>query len=255
MSPVILIADDEPDLLANCERLLRPLGFICRTARTGPEAMELLDQIHPDLVVADLRLPGADGLAVARHARTFVPPVPVVLITAYDSAWAKDAAREAGAAAYLAKPFTNAEFLNTLRRCVDTPPTVARSHERPVCVSCSKPVHVGVAIAVEGGIAHIRCLAQEARLASMEIRLRARDQLRAADAMRQRAIELLRRGRPNSDQNESKGVPRNRRDAVGNLVCPACGQPVTADNGVPIREYLLHPACHPARSPSKPTDT
>jgi CheY-like chemotaxis protein len=66
--------------------------------------MELLDHARPDLVVTDLRLPGVDGLAVARHARALVPPIPVIPITAYDPAWAKDGAREAGAAAYLAKP-------------------------------------------------------------------------------------------------------------------------------------------------------
>jgi hypothetical protein len=173
----------------------------------------------------------------------------VVLITAYDSAWAKDAAREAGAAAYLAKPFTNAEFLNTLRDCVDAQsPMVTKSHDRPVCVPCSKPVRLGVAIAVQGGIAHVRCLAQEARLASMELRLRARDQVRAADAMRQRAVELLRRGKASFEGGESHQVPRNRTDAIGNLVCPGCGHPVTSDNGVPIRDYLIHSECYPSLS-------
>jgi CheY-like chemotaxis protein len=253
MELVILIADDEPDFLANCERLLQPLGFVCRTAKTGPEAIELLDQVRPDLVVADLRLPGADGLAVARRARALVPPVPVVLITAYDSAWAKDAAREAGAATYLPKPFTNAEFLNALRHCVDAQSsTVAGSHDRPVCLSCAKPVRLGVAIAVQDGIAHIRCLSQEAQLASMGLRLRARDQIRAAEAMRQRAVDLLRRGDASVEERESHRVPRNQADAIGNLVCPGCGHPVTSDNGVPVREYLIHSECHP--SPSTPAN-
>ena len=116
MVPTILVVDDESDLVATCERLLRPLGHACLTASTGPEAITLIDRADPALVVTDLRLPGADGLAVARHARAHVPPVPVVLITAYDSPRARSAASEAGVDAYLAKPFANAAFLDSVRR-------------------------------------------------------------------------------------------------------------------------------------------
>jgi CheY-like chemotaxis protein len=114
----ILVVDDEADLVTTCERLLRPLGHLCLTARTGPDAIALIDGGALDLVVTDLRLPGTDGLAVARHARVHSPPIPVVLVTAYDSAWARRAASEAGVGAYLAKPFTNAAFLDTVRRAL-----------------------------------------------------------------------------------------------------------------------------------------
>lgn len=78
--------------------------------------MALIDREGPDLVVADLRLPGADGLAVTRHARRHVPPIPVILITAYDSPQARNAARESGVGVYLAKPFSNAAFLDAVQR-------------------------------------------------------------------------------------------------------------------------------------------
>ena len=115
MTRTILVVDDEPDLVATCERLLRRIGHTLR-AHTGPDAVALIDRESPDLVVADLRLPGVDGLAVARHARGHVPPIPVILITAYDSPQARSAARESGADAYLAKPFSNAEFLDAVLR-------------------------------------------------------------------------------------------------------------------------------------------
>jgi CheY-like chemotaxis protein len=79
----ILVVDDEPDLVANCERLLQRAGHESRRAHTGPDAIALIDRERLDLVVADLRLPGVDGLAVVRHARGRVPPIPVILITAY----------------------------------------------------------------------------------------------------------------------------------------------------------------------------
>jgi CheY-like chemotaxis protein len=116
MARTILVIDDEPDLVASFERLLRPLGHACLSAGTGPDAIALIDRTQPDLVVTDLRLPGVDGLAVARHARTRVPPIPVVLITGYDSAPARHAASETGIGAFLAKPFTNAAFLEAVRR-------------------------------------------------------------------------------------------------------------------------------------------
>jgi CheY-like chemotaxis protein len=108
--------DHEAELVASCERLLRRAGHMSLRAYTGPEAIALIDSDQPDLVVADLRLPKADGLAVARHARAQVPPIPVILITAYDSSQARQAASEAGVEAYLAKPFSNAEFLQAVLR-------------------------------------------------------------------------------------------------------------------------------------------
>jgi CheY-like chemotaxis protein len=116
MSRTILVVDDEPDLVVNCERLLQREGHACLQAHTGPDAIRLIDRERPDLVVTDLRLPGAGGLTVARHARSRVPPIPVILITAYDSPQARIAARESGVDGYLAKPFSNAAFLQVVQR-------------------------------------------------------------------------------------------------------------------------------------------
>jgi two-component system response regulator (stage 0 sporulation protein F) len=116
MARTILVVDDEPELVASCERLLQRVGHVSVRAYTGPEAVSLIDREKPDLVVADLRLPGADGLAVARHARARVPPIPVILMTAYDSWQARQAASESGVDVYLAKPFSNAAFLDAVLR-------------------------------------------------------------------------------------------------------------------------------------------
>ncbi len=122
MTRTILVVDDEPDLVANCERLLLRLGHVSLRAHTGTEALALIDREKPDLVVSDLRLPGADGLAVTRHARRHVPPIPVILITAYDSPEARRAASESGAEVYLAKPFSNATFLDAVQRALTPRP-------------------------------------------------------------------------------------------------------------------------------------
>jgi CheY-like chemotaxis protein len=116
MSRTILVVDDEPDLVVNCERLLQREGHACLQAHTGPDAIRLIDRERPDLVVTDLRLPGAGGLTVARHARNRIPPIPVILITAYDSPQARLAAKESGVGGYLAKPFSNVAFLDVVQR-------------------------------------------------------------------------------------------------------------------------------------------
>jgi CheY-like chemotaxis protein len=113
-SRIVLVVDDEPDVVANYRRLLGRLGHTCLAATTGPEAMALIDREAPDLVVTDLRLPGADGLAVTRHARLRMPPIPVILMTGYDSPDARRAALEAGAERYLPKPFANAALLDAV---------------------------------------------------------------------------------------------------------------------------------------------
>ena len=120
MSRTILVVDDEADLAASCERVLQREGHQCFKAHTGPDAIQLIDRVRPDLVVTDLRLPGAGGLTVARHARSRVPPIPVILITAYDSPQARLAAKESGVSSYLAKPFSNAAFLQSVEHALTT---------------------------------------------------------------------------------------------------------------------------------------
>jgi CheY-like chemotaxis protein len=116
MARKILLVDDEPDLLGSWWRVLRPLGHACLMASTGPDAIALIDRETPDLVVTDLRLPGVDGLAVARHARAHVPPISVFLISADDSDKAREAGREIGVSAFLAKPLANAVFREAVQR-------------------------------------------------------------------------------------------------------------------------------------------
>jgi two-component system nitrogen regulation response regulator GlnG len=119
MMGMVLVVDDEPDLVTTLERLLQGLGHTCLHAHTAPDAIARIDREGPDLVVTDLRLPGTGGLAVARHARRHIPPIPVILITGYDSAQARTAARESGVDAYLSKPFSNAAFLDAVQRVLD----------------------------------------------------------------------------------------------------------------------------------------
>ncbi len=118
MPQKILVVDDEPDLVVAYERLLRRLGYLCLSASTAADALAVIDRERPDLVVTDLRLPGADGFAVIRHAHRQTPPIPAILITAYDSQHARGAAIDSGATAYLAKPFHNSVFIEAVQQAL-----------------------------------------------------------------------------------------------------------------------------------------
>ena len=77
------------------------------------------------LVLADLRMPGMDGLTLLAYARRLAPGVPTIIVTAYASADSARRAREAGAAAYLAKPFGVSELRDVVARTLAGPPARA----------------------------------------------------------------------------------------------------------------------------------
>lgn len=116
MTPRILIVDDDVDMVTTCAQILSGHGYVCLTASAGSEAIAMMDAEQPDLVVTDLHMPGVDGLAVARHARERVPPIPVVLVSGWPSA--RGAGDGLVATARLAKPFANADLVATVRRAL-----------------------------------------------------------------------------------------------------------------------------------------
>jgi DNA-binding response OmpR family regulator len=118
VTPRILIVDDDADMVTTCAQILTRHGYACLTASAGSAAIAMMDAGRPDLVVTDLHMPGVDGLAVTRHARGRVPPIPVVVLTAWPSANGGGDGRLAGATARLAKPFANADLVATVRRAL-----------------------------------------------------------------------------------------------------------------------------------------
>jgi two-component system, NtrC family, response regulator AtoC len=99
----ILVADDEQNLRRVLTALLRREGHDVLQAASGLEAIEHLGQV--DVVITDLRMPGADGMEVLRTASAKHPHVPVIMITAYGSVGQAVEAIKAGAFDYIEKPF------------------------------------------------------------------------------------------------------------------------------------------------------
>lgn len=117
MRPV-LIVDDEADLVTTYERALRRLGYRIISAGSRRAGLDVLRSERLALVVADLRLPDGDGLDIVRAARELPDPPPVIVVTGYPSAAGHQRALEAGAHAFLTKPFSVQGFLETVQQVV-----------------------------------------------------------------------------------------------------------------------------------------
>jgi DNA-binding response OmpR family regulator len=114
---VVLVVDDDSAIRRVVRTVLEADNFEVVEAADGPAALLLLEAINgrgPEAVVLDIMMPGIDGLEVCRridHGR-----VKVVMLSARDDADTRDRAAQAGADAYLTKPFSAIELLDAVEK-------------------------------------------------------------------------------------------------------------------------------------------
>ncbi len=117
----VVIAEDEAIIRLDLKEILQSAGYLVvgETGR-GDEAVSLVDQHQPDLVVLDVKMPGMDGVRAAREIGARHRAA-VVVLTAFSQRDLIEDARDAGVAAYLVKPFRREELLpavaGVLARC------------------------------------------------------------------------------------------------------------------------------------------
>jgi DNA-binding NtrC family response regulator len=100
----ILVVDDDQSVASAFERFLHYEGYRYRIASNAQDALRLMDDHTPDLVVMDVRMPGVDGLQALQEMRARFPDVYVVMMTAYGTSQTSIDAIRAGAFDYLTKP-------------------------------------------------------------------------------------------------------------------------------------------------------
>jgi len=121
----ILVADDEPQILALMERLLRHSGYEVETAEDGLIALERLRHAARTeagsyaLILSDLKMPGADGLRVLEEARERCPDAMFVLVTGFATLDSAVSALRQGAYDYLTKPLDLEHLISTVRRALE----------------------------------------------------------------------------------------------------------------------------------------
>lgn len=110
----ILVVDDEAQITRVLKTSLSSQGYGIRTAADGEEALQLMKDWPPDLIVTDLRMPNMDGLELCRHVRT-QSRVPIIVLSVKGEEAIKVEALDAGADDYVTKPFSINELLARIR--------------------------------------------------------------------------------------------------------------------------------------------
>ncbi len=110
----VVIAEDEALIRLDLKEMLEEEGYVvCGEAADGETAVALALDLKPDLVILDVKMPVLDGIAAAEQiARKRVAPV--IILTAFSQRDLVERAREAGAMAYLVKPFQKKDLLPTI---------------------------------------------------------------------------------------------------------------------------------------------
>lgn len=101
----ILVVDDEAIVRESLQDWLRDAGYQVLTAENGPKALEVIGKEKPGIMIADLVMPGMDGIELMKRAKAQQPGIEVVIITAYASIPTAITAMKEGAYDYIEKPF------------------------------------------------------------------------------------------------------------------------------------------------------
>ena len=113
MSKKVLIVDDEPNILVSVEFLMRREGHEVATAVDGQEAIDLLDELRPDLMILDVMMPRKNGFEVCAEVRADdrLSAMPILMLTAKGREAEMKKGLSLGADAYITKPFSTHELV------------------------------------------------------------------------------------------------------------------------------------------------
>lgn len=114
MDTKILVVDDDPELTRLLQDYLGAQGYCVETAGDGVQMRRKLLEVHPDMLILDLMLPGEDGLTLCRNLRA-VSRIPILMLTARGDDMDRIIGLEMGADDYLPKPFNPRELLARIK--------------------------------------------------------------------------------------------------------------------------------------------
>lgn len=121
MTPKLLIADDNPNILSFVQPALEREGYTVITAADGAEALYQWETQHPALIILDIEMPEPNGLAVCRKIRESGDALPILFLTVRDSVSDLELGFALGASDYISKPFDIRELLARVRARLPRP--------------------------------------------------------------------------------------------------------------------------------------
>lgn len=124
MKPSLLIVDDEPMTRNLLRLMLERSGFTIFEAEDGLEALEVVAEKQPDLLILDVMMPNMDGITVCERLRADAETavLPIILLSARTSPEAIRTGLEAGANKYLGKPVGREDLIRHVREVLDAVP-------------------------------------------------------------------------------------------------------------------------------------
>lgn len=114
----ILVVDDDQGLLRLLSLRLTASGYAVAAAESGEQALELMLEFRPHLIITDLKMDGMDGMALFNRVRSRDPALPVMILTAHGTIPDAFAAASHGVFAYLTKPFDSKVLLEHVARAL-----------------------------------------------------------------------------------------------------------------------------------------
>jgi len=123
MAKKILVVDDEEIIIKSLSKLLEKNGYEVFIAKNGQDAIIMTEEEDFDLILADIRMPGMNGIDTVSHIyektlKKGSRKIPTIFITGYADEMAEDRARKLAPAAYIYKPFDMTELLNKIKEAI-----------------------------------------------------------------------------------------------------------------------------------------
>lgn len=114
----ILAIDDSRTIREMLRMALCAAGFDVHLANDGQEGVEILERVHPDVVITDINMPRMNGFEVIESIRSGggLRALPILVLTTESAQDLKDRARNAGATGWIVKPFDDAKLISAIRR-------------------------------------------------------------------------------------------------------------------------------------------
>jgi len=129
----ILVVDDEPQITRVLKTTLSSLGYSIRTAADGEEALGVITEWSPDLIITDLRMPTMSGLELCRHVRA-KSRIPIIVLSVKGEEKIKVDALDAGADDYVTKPFSVNELLARVRAALRRSVALGEPEEKKIAI-------------------------------------------------------------------------------------------------------------------------
>jgi two-component system, response regulator, stage 0 sporulation protein F len=116
MADIILVVDENPGIQRSLKRFLTQSGYLVITADSAQNAIQIVDQTLPSLVILDVKMPINDGIELISAIKKSDHSLPIIIMTAYPTSFTRKRLLKYGIDAYVTKPFDPEEILRYIHQ-------------------------------------------------------------------------------------------------------------------------------------------